>query len=534
MECVPRTSAPPLFDLAFIGSGIATSMTLLEMAQALQTGRRPTKLRIAVVERDDQFWCGLPYGRRSSVRSLAIQKLDEFIHEPEKSAYIAWLEHNKHRWLPAFSDQGGDAAARWISDNRAALDSNQWGELYLPRNVFGTFIGEQVTAAVAALGELNVAEVVPIRAEAVSLRAADGRFVIGLSSAELDEIGARKVVVAVGSPPPKTLWTHTAPAPFTYINDLYLPDGESNMARLLDALERVETPEQRNVLIVGSNATSLEALYLLRHDARIRGHVDSVTVISRSGSLPYPIFENPPEFDFPRLNALVSAKTVDAEGLMAAIRADLKTAEHRCLNIADLYDGIGALVVQALGRMDLLQQKEFHCVHGMNYTKLVRRAGRDCRQAADELAADGKLSVLAGEVTSVGACTSGRPVATVQYRTPDGERKHPKTFAAVLNCGGFEDLDACSSPLLVSMIRNGLCRPNRTNRGVLVNDDFEASPGLHVIGPLVGGNFNSKIRFWHVESAPRIRSLAKLLAPSLISAHGYDGTVGSCRTQLSA
>nr|WP_231123162.1 FAD/NAD(P)-binding protein [Mycobacterium asiaticum] len=530
---MPRTSAPPMFDLAFIGSGIATSMTLLEIAQGLQAGR-PTKLRIAVVERDDQFWCGIPYGRRSSVRSLAIQKLDEFIHEPERSAYIAWLEHNKHRWLPAFQVQGGDAAARWISDNRAALDANQWGELYLPRNVFGIFIAEQVAAAVAALEELNVAEVMPIHAEAISIRAVDGRFVIGLSSAGPNEIIARKVVVAVGSPPPKTLWTETAPAPFTYLNDLYSPDGESNMARLRDALARVEVPEQRNVLIVGSNATSLEALYLLRHDARIRGHLDSVTVISRSGLLPYPIFQEPPDFDFPRLNAVVAAKAVDAAGLMAAIRADLETAEHRSLNIADLYDGIGALVGQALGRMDPLQQEEFHCVHGMNYTKLVRRAGRDCRQAADELAAEGKLTMLAGDVVRVAACTSGRPVATVLYRTPEGERRHPKTFAAVLNCGGFEDLDACSSPLLVSMTRSGLCRPNRTNRGVLVNDEFEASPGLHVIGPLVGGNFNSTIRFWHVESAPRIRSLAKLLAPSLITAHRYDGTVGSCGTQLSA
>lgn len=522
-----------MFDLVFIGSGIATSMTLLEMAQALQAGR-PAKLRIAVVERDDQFWCGIPYGRRSSVRSLAIQKLDEFIHEPEKSVYIAWLERNKHRWLSAFQDQGGDAAARWVSDNRAALEANQWGELYLPRNVFGIFIAEQVAAAVAALDELNVAEVVPVHAEAISVRGADGHFVIGLSSAGPNEISAHKVVVAVGSPPPKTLWTDTSPAPFTYLNDLYSPDGESTMARLRDALARVEVPEQRNVLIVGSNATSLEALYLLRHDARIRRHLDSITVISRSGSLPYPIFEDPPDFDFPELNAVVAAKTVDAAGLMAAIRADLETAEQRSLDIADLYDGIGALVGQALGRMDPLQQEEFHCVHGMNYTKLVRRAGRDCRQAADELAADGQLTMLAGEVVSVAACRSGGPVATVRYRTSEGERKHPKTFAAVLNCGGFENLDACTSPLLVSMMRSGLCRPNRTNRGVLVNDEFEASPGLHVIGPLVGGNFNSTIRFWHVESAPRIRSLAKLLAPSLIAAHSNDGAVGSCGTQLSA
>jgi hypothetical protein len=50
-----------------------------------------------------------------------------------------------------------------------------------------------------------------------------------------------------------------------------------------------------------------------------------------------------------------------------------------------------------------------------------------------------------------------------------------------------------------------------------VNDDFEASPDFCVIGPLIGGNFNPKIRFWHVENAPRIRSLAKSLAASLVA-----------------
>jgi uncharacterized NAD(P)/FAD-binding protein YdhS len=87
----------------------------------------------------------------------------------------------------------------------------------------------------------------------------------------------------------------------------------------------------------------------------------------------------------------------------------------------------------------------------------------------------------------------------------------------VVNCGGFEELDACSSPFLVSAMRNGLCRPNRTNRGLFVNDDVEASPDFYVIGPLVGGNFNPRIRLWHVENAPRIRSLAKSLAATLVA-----------------
>jgi hypothetical protein len=49
------TTTPSAFDIAFIGSGVACSMTLLELAHALLSpGPTPPKLRIAVVERDDQ------------------------------------------------------------------------------------------------------------------------------------------------------------------------------------------------------------------------------------------------------------------------------------------------------------------------------------------------------------------------------------------------------------------------------------------------------------------------------------------------
>lgn len=518
-----RTAASA-FDLAFIGSGIASSMTLLELARALLNGSPgPRKRRIAVVERDEQFWCGIPYGRRTSTRSLTIQKLDEFVNEPERSAYTAWLERNKPRWSASFLSQGGEAAARWLRDHGEAVNADRWGELYLPRYVFGLFITEQIDAARSALKERDLAEIVTIRAEALSARFAAGRHVIGVRTPDDDlmDIEADTVVVAVGSPPAKSI-VGCEPKPagepaFTYINDFYVPCEDTNLERLRQTLDRVERPEKRNVLVVGSNATSLEVLYLMRHDARIRERVHSITVISRSGVLPYQICDQPPEFEFPHLHDLLMAQTVTAADLMAAIRADVSTAEQRSLNVADLYAPLGFLLGRGLGKMNLAQQEEFHCVHGMNFTKLVRRAGRDCRQASEELAADGTLSMLAGEVVRVDACAPGEPFATVTYRASDGEHTHPVPFAAVLNCSGFEELDACSSPFLLSAMQNGLCRPNRTNRGLVVNDDFEASPGFRIIGPLVGGNFNPTIRYWHVESAPRIRLLAKSLAASLLA-----------------
>jgi uncharacterized NAD(P)/FAD-binding protein YdhS len=508
------------FDIVFVGSGIACSMTLLEMAEVLVRRPPAAKLRIAVVERDEQFWCGIAYGRRSSIRSLAIQKLDEFADEPEKGAYCAWLERHKDSWSTFLREEGGEAGGRWLDDNRDALQQNRWGGVYLPRFLFGRFITEQIADTIADLAGRGLAEIATIHAEAVSADAVDGRFVVGLIPSAGDvptEIYAHRVVVAIGSPPTKAIVNGDREPAFTYINDLYSPDGESNVQRLRRALDGVPVREQRNVLVVGSNATSLEVLYLMHHDPVIRERIGSITVISRSGLLPHMICDEPVEFEFPRLSELAARRTASATELMIAIRADLQTAAERSLNLADLYDGVGAMIGEAFRKMRPEQLEEFFCVYGMEYTKLVRRAGRDCRQAAAESVAEGTLTMVSGEVLGVEPCTSGGPFARVRYRAEGIEQTHPEQFVAVVNCCGFEELDACSASFLVSSLRNGLCLPNRTNRGVLVDDEFEASPGFFVIGPLNGGNFNPRIRLWHVESAPRIRSLAKSLAAGLVS-----------------
>ena len=96
--------------------------------------------------------------------------------------------------------------------------------------------------------------------------------------------------------------------------------------------------------------------------------------------------------------------------------------------------------------------------------------------------------------------------AEVTYRAP---------FCITINCGGFEELAPSSSRLINSLLDNGICKVNRTNRGFLVNERLEAGENVYVIGPLLGGNFNENVRYWHVESASRIAGLAELLAESL-------------------
>lgn len=540
-SCMSSLDHPESYDIAIIGSGIACSMTILELAKLLIgvpfTGR---EIHIAVIEKSGEFWSGIPYGQRSSINSLAIQKLGEFIKEPDKTSYIGWLETNKRRWLESFKQNGGQAAATWIRNNQALIEAGKWDEIYLPRFLYGLYISENMASTLNILKQKGLAAVTLVKAEAIDIVPAnDASYTITLENDDgtQDSLNVERVVVAVGSPPLKSLQgaAFSKQQPHAYINDIYSPSEEVNLKQIHKTLSTIAEKNQRNILILGSNASSLEVLYLLNYIPEIKALANSIVVISRSGLLPYKIYDQAPGFEFKALELLKQTDSASALELITAIRADVQSAEELAVNIADLFHPASALVGQLIPKLDISEQEKFFCQHGMTFSKLMRRAGRDCREAADELAANGLLAMVKGEFCKLGISDAGRAFASVTYANVETAANitHPLPFAVVVNCGGFEELDRSSSRLISNVVANNICLVNSTNRGFLVNDRLEANRNLYVNGPLVGGNFNDKIRLWHVESAPRIRGLSVVLAKCLFDSLSRSGEGTPARTAIS-
>jgi len=512
------------YDLAIIGSGIACSRTLCELAERLKAaGNRGPMLRIGIIERGGEMWSGVPYGMRSAIGALAFQRLQEFLEEPERSWYISWLMVNADRWLRMFVEGGGPGAAKWIADNHVLIEQGKWEELYLPRFVFGMYVSSQAARAVEELATLGLANVMPIHGEAVGMCRTDkGHHIIDVENHNggRTSVHAARVVVAIGSPPQKRMGTGVVDClhSHTHIHDLYSPSEDINVKRLEDALSSLPHKRMANLLIVGSNASSLELLYLINYRPEIRKLVNSVVVLSRSGSLPYKICEESIQFELSALEALGDTSYFSAADLMAAIQCDLRRAEDMRVNIADLRDPVGAAVSRLTALLHVSEQKKFVCEHGIHFSRMMRRAGRDTRNAADQLVDTGILSTVKGEFRGLEPTPAGEGLVFATYASVAGEAEviHPVPFRVSVNCGGFEELDVSSSRLIKSLIANKLCRVNSTNRGFQVTDRLEASENVYVIGPLVAGNFNEKLRFWHVESASRIVRLAKVLAESLV------------------
>ena len=511
------------YDLAIVGSGIACTMTLLALSRLVMEAQpRRKELQIAVIEKESELWNGIAYGSRSSINSLVITSLREFVHDAEKASFIAWLETNKVEWLEYLRQNGGAAGARWIETNLKHIQAGNWDELFLPRFLYGRYNSEKLASALELLEQEGLAAVTVVKAEAIDIAfAEDGSYNITLETADLKQscLRAQRVVLAIGSPPinPIRNGTFGRQHRHTWLNDIYYPSAEANLQRIYAALSAVREKVKRNILILGSNASSLETLYLINRSPKIKALANSIVIISRSGLLPYKICDQALGFEFEQLELLKQKAVVSSLELITAIKADIQRAEAVAVNLADLFHPASSLVVQLFQHMDNSEQESFFCQHGMTFTKLMRRAGREYREAADELAAGGVLAMVKGVFRQLVASAAGSAFVSATYTVAESEASitHPLPFAMVVNCGGFEELNVSSSRLISSLVKNNVCQVNKTNRGFMVNERLEGNRNLYIIGPLIGGNFNSKIRFWHVESAPRIHGLASLLADSL-------------------
>jgi uncharacterized NAD(P)/FAD-binding protein YdhS len=256
----------------------------------------------------------------------------------------------------------------------------------------------------------------------------------------------------------------------------------------------------------------------VHHKPLFKKLVNKIVAVSYSGLLPHRITPNNfPDYQFSNLISLTTKKDYSSAELMDTIEEDIRAAYSKGVHIGDTYYQLSDLVVQLLNKLDTNQQKDFHSTYGWRFTKLIRRAGAEYRDAAEELLQEKKLELLKGKFLQVVATPNEKGFGSFHYESNHNNVVHPLLFPVVINCSGFEELDACSSEIINNLIKQGLCKINSTNRGFEVTEKLEASDNLYIAGPLLGGIFNDKLRYWHVENARRIYTVGSMLAEILVS-----------------
>jgi uncharacterized NAD(P)/FAD-binding protein YdhS len=531
---MPQTETSS-YEIVFVGSGISCAAVLLKLIEKIALLAKESNankpVNIAVIEKAPNLWTGVPYGDRSSVNSLTITTLGDFVPVAERDEFYQWLKDHQNNWMNDLKDKGGPVAIAWIQRNLSFIKEDRWDEIYLPRFLFGNYLREKVEKKINESEQAGQIFIHIIKGRTIDIKQQekDAYEIVGLID-NLREftVYADKVVLCVGSPPMKFLDQSISSRDENYIHDTYSPSLEDNISKMKAVLQSIEDKAKRNVLLLGSNASSLEFLYLVNGDKELKGLLNKIIVLSTSGELPRRI--TPGRFlkhHFENMEVLKSGKAFKADDLMIAVQNDLELASVAGVNIADAHDALSDLLVELISLLSKEEKEKFHCFSGADFSKLIRRAGAEYRDAASSLEAAGKMMILKGVFTNLLKKSESQKAYQLLYKeVSNGEvKQYPDIFSVVVNCGGFEQLStSSSSPLIANLIKNGLCEINCTQRGVKVSETFEASERLYVMGPLLGGLFNSKGQLWHVENAKSIFHLSGLLVDEMME-HSFADVV---------
>jgi len=502
------------YDLMIIGSGAAASVTLAAVYDRLKEQPPATAINMAVVEKTGEFWAGIPYGYRSSVNSLIITCVLDFVHEQERPAFFAWLKENKDVWATHISKNGGITGERWLEKNLPLIDQDRWDLVFIPRFVFGLYLNDKLRTLIDDAEQRGWLKMTLIKAEAIDVNPNEGGYnvILELPDNNTETVHTKKLVVAAGSAPVKQLCTGNDPH-YTYINDIYDPALSENLVTLNKALSGKNS--SGNILVIGSNASSIELLYLLEGRPELRAHLKKIVIISTSGILPYHIStEKLPVHPMPAIDAIKAGGKYTIKSLSEAAASDIKLALKDGANM----EYIATIINNTIQLMDPLsdqEKKEFYCIYGIKLRDSFRRSGPEYKGGAQVFIETQQLHLLKGRFNTV---SSSDAEAVLNYTdvVTGSSGNYDEPFAAVINCTGSDDLQRSSSRLIYNLINKKICTQNLSGKGIEVTELFEAAPNLYIMGPLLGGNVNKLIHFWQLENVARLTTLSPYLAKELV------------------
>ena len=518
------------YDIAVIGAGISAAYTLIHYISQLEqqsltgiaTSGQHSAVKIVVTEKSDQFWTGMPYGNRSGCNALLISSLKEFIPQQlERENFTTWLTENRH-WIfdPATFNQG-ELSRKWLAANSAAMSEGLWDELFIPRYTFGLYLRERIATVIDTATAAGLVEVDLLTVDVRDIQHHQDLYRVDITAADGHDTYfiSKKVVLTIGSPPNVAFeQPQSDDEAICYIDNMYHPSLDANIDRICKSLAQLDPQTQRQVLIVGSNAGTLDTLYSINNSSALSNLIDKFIILSPNAAFPHRINRGVQlAYEPQSLLALVAqTEAFTAKQIYTAVEQDIAVAVAQNINISDIYADITKVVMQALNLLNFDEQKQFVSRYAVEIGKLQRRAGGEYLDVVDNLIAQHKLEFLKGRFVKYSPVATG---ANCEYiHSQDRQQKVFETpINVIINCGGFQDVTKSSSVLIQNLLERKICVPNESSRGLTIDRDYQANHNFYVMGPLIAGNIDGNLRVWHAESCQRIISLSQQLAAVLLT-----------------
>ena len=510
-------------DITFIGSGISTSFTVIPLLKLLsENNSKPINLNLTIIEKSDEFHTGLAYGTRSGSSALLITSLADFLPKgDERDAFIDWLSKNKSQLIEDLLEDGGILSENWVNVHKQDVANDNWERLYIPRRFFGIYIKEKVQQTVDDFNKNNHLEIQYVTNEVIDIDKNDDNYVIHLKD-ENDIVISEKIVLSVGIPPVKQLWSDTEAIKLAenvcFISDPYKPSLAENLQKIEKFVS--QQSQTSNILILGANASAMEMIYKTNDIESIKSKIGNVFVVSPQGELPNSAPDeayNTIEFIPKHLLELQKFDQLKAIEIYNAANKDLDEAATLGYGTAITEIPVSKAFLSLLSKLNTHELKEFACHYGNEIGKRQRRAGRHYTDVVDTLKSQDRLSHIKGHFSGIAKSNDTNGVHFNYKKEKNGiTETSSDAVQIIINCVGSKTLNQPPiSPLIDNLIKKEYCKPNGSMRGFLINERFESAPNLFIMGPLLAGNLVNSSPLWHIEHCGRIISLGKLLAQNL-------------------
>jgi uncharacterized NAD(P)/FAD-binding protein YdhS len=516
-------SSKEKYDIAIVGSGVSCSYTVISYISLLLNQIPKQPLRLAIIDKDGVGWVGVPYGQRNGQHSLIISSLKEFLPQPELDNFKHWLNQN-YQWVFDTAERGmGLLSSKWFDNHQPEMSAGDWDELFVPRYAFGLYLKGRISELLQQAQACGAIEYSLVTAEVTDLQQVDGLYQIEMDANEgRSSLMAQKVILAIGSPPNKNIsFVDDSAQGLCYIDNMYEPSQSLNIDLIIKTLQNSHSPEQNQVLIIGSNASALETIYSLSNNIDAVKLINKFIVIS-NGGFPSRICPtvSTDVYEAQYLKALAKSPDLTAKDILEAVKQDVAMALAQNETVGSTYATISKRVIEALHLLSAAEQSLFVTKYGVEIGKHQRRAGSDYLNVVEQLMSAGKLDLIKGKFIKTSRLSNEQHGFEFLDASTQEKQVFSTPLRVVVNCAGFQDLTKSSSTLIENLIQRGICTPNDSNNGFYVNENFEANQNLYLVGPLVAGNINHKFKIWHAESCARIVGISQQLAEILVQNSG--------------
>lgn len=451
-------------EVAVVGGGFSGAMVAAHLLR-----RAAGPLRVALLERRPPPGRGVAYGTPVASHRLNIPAAEMSAWSEDPDHFACWVQ------------------SRGVQ-NLAVAD----GADYVPRGVYGAYVGEQLAAAAA--GAPGDRRLVAIAEEVVGLLPANGRFALRLASGRT--VTAAQVVLAIGQFPPAPL--RVAAESACYVDDPWSPAALAPLG------------EGEEAVLVGTGLTAVDVAVAMLEAAP----TGRVHLVSRRAQLPAAQREGGRHPDW--LDPATAPTRVSQ--LLGLIRREVRSAEGT--DWRAVVDALKPHVSALWARLPLVERRRF-LRHARSYWEAHRnRLPPPTAAKVARWREEGRLVIHAGRLREVADGPAGTE-AVIALRAGGEWRGR---VARVVNCTGPDtQYRQINHPLVLDLIGTGLARPDPLGLGLDVAPDgrLKDEDGL-AERPLFTLGWPRQGQLWDATTVPSLREQACEVADAVLRGLGRE------------